>query len=199
MAELRTSGETLRQAIERAGYYPGLVSDALETALAGEAVRSFVVHHEPHFDREELRRHVSVLVLTPTRLVVGHSDDYPADEASPQPYASVSTEAVPLRRVTSVVISRTVTDPVAYRAGEQPSDVVLSVGWGTVGRIDLEPASCADPECEADHGYTGAVSSDDFSLRVSAVAEGGQVVAQVLRFARDLSGATASDGPGSVR
>ncbi len=199
MAELRTSGETLRQAIERAGYYPGLVSDALETALAGEAVRSFVVHHEPHFDREELRRHVSVLVLTPTRLVVGHSDDYPADEASPQPYASMSTEAVPLRRVTSVVISRTVTDPVAYRSGEQPSDVVLSVGWGTVGRIDLEPASCADPECEADHGYTGAVSSDDFSLRVSAVAEGGQVVAQVLRFARDLSGATAGDGPGSVR
>ncbi len=77
MAELRTSGETLRQAIERAGYYPGLVSDALETALAGEAVRSFVVHHEPHFDREELRRHVSVLVLTPTRLVVGHSTTTP--------------------------------------------------------------------------------------------------------------------------
>ena len=91
----------LRLAIQQAGYYPNLVADTLETALAGEPVHSYVVHHEPHFDREELRRHVSVLVLTPTRLVVGHTDEYPSDESHPLPYATTSTEAVPLDRISS--------------------------------------------------------------------------------------------------
>ena len=53
---------------------------------------------------------------------------------------------------------------------------MLTIGWGGVGRIDLEPAGCADPECEADHGYTGVLTSDDFSLRVSAAAEGPEAV-----------------------
>ena len=34
------------------------------------------------------------------------------------------------------------------------------------------PATCADPDCEADHGYEGSVASDDISLRISADAEG---------------------------
>jgi hypothetical protein len=40
-------------------------------------------------------------------------------------------------------------------------------GWGAVSRIDLEPAACGDPNCEADHGYTGSSTADDLSLRVS--------------------------------
>ena len=36
----------LRGDIERSGYYPALVSDALETALAGEPLVAYVVHHE---------------------------------------------------------------------------------------------------------------------------------------------------------
>jgi hypothetical protein len=60
-----------------------------------------------------------------------------------------------------------------------------------VGRIDLEPAGCADPECEADHGYTGLLTSDDFSLRVSAAAEGPEAVANLLGFAGALSARTA--------
>jgi hypothetical protein len=68
---------------------------------------------------------------------------------------------------------------------------VLTIGWGAVGRIDLEPAGCSDPECEADHGYTGVVASDDFSLRVSAAAEGPRAVADLLAFADALSAHTA--------
>ena len=30
-------------------------------------------------------------------------------------------------------------------------------GWGAVSRLDLVPATCADPDCEADHGYEGSV------------------------------------------
>lgn len=189
MADTSTH-EGLRLAIQQAGYYPNLVADTLETALAGEPVQSYVVHHEPHFDRDELRRHVSVLVLTPTRLVVGHTDEYPSDEAHPVPYATTSTEAVPLDQVSSVVVSRTVTSPASYRVGDPPREVVLTVGWGAMSRVDLEPAGCGDPDCEADHGYTGALTSDDFSLRMSEAADGGNRVDDLLTFARGLSAAT---------
>jgi hypothetical protein len=182
--------EGLRLAIQQAGYYPALVSDTLGTALAGEPVQSYIVHHEPHFDRDELRRHVSVLVLTPTRLIVGHTDEYPSDEAHPLPYATTSTEAVPLDRVSSVVVSRTVTSPASYRIGDPAREVVLTVGWGAMSRVDLEPAGCGDPDCEADHGYTGTLTSDDFSLRVSEAADGGRRVEDMLDFARTLSAAT---------
>ena len=71
-------------------------------------------------------------------------------------------------------------------------EVVLTIGWGAVSRIDLEPAGCSDPECEADHGYTGTASNDDLSLRVSEAADGADVVAQALNFAAALSEATAA-------
>lgn len=189
MADTGTN-TALRLAIQAAGYYPDLVADTLETALAGEPVDSYIVHHEPHFDRDELRRHVSVLVLTPTRLVVGHTDEYPSDDANALPHATTSTEAVPLDRVASVVVSRTVTSPASYRTGDPPRDVVLTVGWGAMSRIDLEPATCGDPECEADHGYSGALTADDFTLRVSEAGEGSNRVDDMLRFARALSAAT---------
>jgi hypothetical protein len=56
-----------------------------------------------------------------------------------------------------------------------------------VSRLDLLPAICSDPNCEADHGYEGTVASDDISLRISADADGEEALANALRFARDLS------------
>lgn len=184
--------EQLRSDIQRSGYYPDLVSDALDTALAGEPLASYVVHHEATFDRDELRRHVTVLALTPTRLIVGHTDEHGADEQNPVPYATASTEAVRLERVDSVVVTRVVSDPARHRPGGPAAEVVLTIGWGAVSRIDLEPASCGDPQCEADHGYTGTASNDDLSLRVSEVADGADVVTQALAFASALSEATAA-------
>ena len=57
--------DALRGAIDRVGYYPTVVAEAVEAAVAGESVTSFVIHHEPTFDQDEVRRHVTVLVLTP--------------------------------------------------------------------------------------------------------------------------------------
>jgi hypothetical protein len=57
----------LRHAIDRTGYYPEVVADGVEAAIAGEQVVSFYVHHEPTFERDEVRRHLSVIVLTPSR------------------------------------------------------------------------------------------------------------------------------------
>jgi hypothetical protein len=71
-----------------------------------------------------------------------------------------------------------------------PTEAVLTIGWGGVSRIDLEPAACADPECDADHGYTGVLASDDFSLRVSSAADGQGAVDGLLEFAETLSART---------
>jgi Family of unknown function (DUF5998) len=184
--------QQLRSDIQRSGYYPDLVADALETALAGETVASYVVHHEATFDRDELRRHVTVLALTPTRLIVGHTDEHPADDVTPVASASASTEAVRIERVDSVVVTRVVSEPAKHRPGGPAAEVVLTIGWGAVSRIDLEPAACGDPQCDADHGYTGTASNDDLSVRVSEAADGAEVVRQVLAFSAALSQATAA-------
>ena len=184
--------DQLRSDVQRTGYYPELVCDALETALAGEQVKSYMVHHEATFDRDQLRRHMTVLALTPTRLIVQHTDEHQGEESNPAPFASASTEAVRLEKVDSVVVTRVVSEPAAHTPGGAASEVVLTIGWGAVNRIDLEPATCGDPQCEADHGFTGTSSNDDFSVRVSAVADGPDIVRQALAFAAALSEATAS-------
>jgi hypothetical protein len=58
-------------------------------------------------------------------------------------------------------------------------------------RVDLEPAGCADPECEADHGYTGSLAGDDLSVRMSAEIDGEERVARLVRFATSLQRVTA--------
>jgi hypothetical protein len=196
MTERSTGRDDLRVAIEESGYYPDVVWDAVSSALASEAVESFLVHHEPTIDeRDEVRRHVTVLVLTPSRLILAHTDEHAPDDLLPAPYTSSSTEAVSLSALRSVVVNRMVADPASYAGRPIPApganEAVLTIGWGAVGRVDLEPAGCGDPECDADHGYTGLLSSDDFSLRVSAAAEGPEAVAGLLGFADALSARTA--------
>jgi hypothetical protein len=178
----------LRAAIDRTGYYPEIVSDGVFSAVAGEDVASFYVHHEPTFERDEVRRHLTVAVLTPSRLVLAHTDEHPGDDLLPEPYTSTSSEAIALSAVRSVVVTRMVANPTS---GPAPAaEAVLTIGWGGVGRIDLEPADCSDPQCEADHGYTGVLAPDDFSLRVSAAADGKDAVVGLLAFAEALSSRT---------
>jgi hypothetical protein len=191
MAKTGTTSQGLREAIERSGYYPALVAEAVEAAVGREPVVSYLVHQETTFDSEEVRRHATVLVLTGTRFIVSHTDEQSADSGSPAPYATTSTESVKLSRISSVVVSRVVSDPQSYAPGTLPREVVLTVGWGAVSRIDLEPANCGDPGCEADHGYTGSTTADDLSLRVSEAGDGPETVRQALRFAQALSEATA--------
>ncbi|MFC7471282.1 DUF5998 family protein [Actinomadura keratinilytica] len=151
-----------------------------------------MVHQETTFDANEVRRHVTVLVLTPTRFIVSHTDEQAADSGSPTALATTSTESVKTGRISSVVLSRVVANPESYTPGTLPREVVLTIGWGAVSRIDLEPAACGDPNCEADHGYTGSSTADDLSLRVSEAGDGPDTVRQALAFAQALSEATAA-------
>jgi hypothetical protein len=182
----------LGAAIEQTGYYPAVVRAGVVAAVAGEQVVSFLVHHEPTIDRDEVRRHISVVVLTPTRLILCHTDENTPDDLLPQPYTSSSSEAIRLDQVRSVVVNRMVANPAEITSTPvpAPAEAVLTIGWGGINRIDLEPASCSDPDCEADHGYTGVLASDDFSLRLSSAADGQAAVDRLLAFAESLSAST---------
>jgi hypothetical protein len=193
MRDMQATADGLRSAIERSGYYPGLVADAVSAALGSEAVVSFVVQGEALFDPAmEVRRHMSVLVLTPTRLIYSHTDENPSEDPSARPQAETSTEVVPFSRVSSVSVTRVVPDPVSYVPGvTMPSEVVLTIGWNVLSHIELEPAHCGDENCEADHGYSGTITADDLALRVSEAADGEEAVQQVLAFASALTATTA--------
>lgn len=173
----------LRHSINQAGYHPELVWSAVSDALASEDPLAHVVHQETTFDAQEVRRHVTVLALTPTRLLMAHADE---QETITGPGVTATTEAVPLHRIGSVVMSKT------YDRDGSIIDAVLTIGWGAVARIDLAPAHCADENCDADHGYQGTITADDVQVRVAAAAEGSEAVAHLVGFGAALSEATSA-------
>lgn len=177
----------LRAAIERAGYYPQLVADVLGAAIATDEVCSHLVHQETTFDHDAIRRHVTVLVLTGSRLIIAHADVYTDDPQGREDVAAATTESIPLRMVRGVMLTHVVPDPRNYRAGTLGNEVTLTVGWGTINRVDLLPATCGDPDCDADHGFEGTIASDDLVLRISADADGADKLAEAMAFAHALS------------
>ncbi|WP_418276688.1 DUF5998 family protein [Isoptericola jiangsuensis] len=178
--------------VYRAGYYPDLVTDVLDVALADEPVLAHLVQAETTFD-SQVRRHLTVLALTPTRLVAAHVDDHEGDAANPSSAAATS-EAVPISEIRSVALTHVVAEPAEHQPGDSAAELTLAVGWGAVSRIDLEPAQCPDPSCDADHGLTGQMTPDDVVVRVSSAAEGRDAVLRAMAFARELSAATGSGG-----
>lgn len=179
----------LREAIVASGYFPEFIEATVARAVAGERIVDSVVHHEATFNHDAIHRHVTVLVLTPTRFIVNHTDD----GEGPGPTQALSTvETVPLRQIRSVSLTHVVTNPERYgNDGADPSEVWLSVGWGTMRRLELEPAACEDPTCEADHGYTAADVADDLTVRMSAAADGDGPLQRLVEFGTALQLATA--------
>lgn len=177
---------SLTQAVAGAGYYPALANHVLKSAIGDDKVKAHFVHAETTFDSSEVRRHMSVLVLTESRLLRVHIDDSAGPESGDVRAASATVESATLRSVTSVALTHVVHHPERFREGDVPAELVLAVGWGLHSRIDLEPASCGDEHCDADHGYTGDLTGDDTLARVSAIADGEQAVRALEDFARAL-------------
>lgn len=178
----------LVEAIDLAGYYPTLVSDVVLAAMGDDDVVSHLVHQETTFDQDTVRRHLTVLVVTPTKLVIAHADDHNEHEPG-LAVVTATSETVPLGSVRGVMLTHVVASPDSYVRGTLGRELTLTIGWGAVSRLDLVPATCGDPDCEADHGFEGTVASDDISLRISADADGDQALATALAFSRTLSAA----------
>ena len=184
---------SLTDEIRDCGYFPELIAGALAQAVGDEVIEHHLVHHEATFNHEEIQRHLTVLAVTPTRLVVGHTDE---NEAPGEPgQALTTTESVALSGITAVSLSQVVSHPQHY--GSRRAKVVetwLTIGWGSLRRIDLEPASCGDPTCEADHGLTGMLSADDLTVRISAAADGESKVRDLIAFGTVLQLTTGRNG-----
>lgn len=171
--------------IVQAGYYPQLVRASLERSVGGEVVLAHLIHHEATFNVDEIHRHLTVLALTPTRLVVGHTDD----QAGPtgEVHAITSTESLGLGRITSVGMTQVVAHPETYPSPDAATvETWLTVGWGVMSQIDLQPAACPDPNCEADHGYQGTVTGEDITIRMSPAADGEKSVRALIEFGTAL-------------
>ncbi|BCW10419.1 MULTISPECIES: DUF5998 family protein [Paenarthrobacter] len=181
-----SQGQSLEQALQQAGFYPRLVADVVDDALDGRECLSHLVHLETHFDRAEVRRHITVLVLTEDMLVITHVDDQQLDEAGEQIVAQISTESVPVAQIRSVVLSYMYSQPQNYKPSDPVRELTVSIAWSGGQRLDMGPASCGDPQCEADHGYSGTIAQEDIVLRISAEADGLQAVQDAKLFARAL-------------
>lgn len=185
-APANTTGRDLESALQRSGFYPRLVADVVNDALNGQESLSHLVHLETHFDRTEVHRHITVLVLTHDLLVITHVDDHQLDESGEQMVAQVSTESVPISQIQSVVLSYIYAQPQDYKPSDPARELTLSIAWSGGQRIEMGPSSCGDPGCDADHGYSGTIAQEDIALRISAEAEGLQAVADAKAFARAL-------------
>src|SRR5690606_14023612 len=130
---------SLSQAVQGAGYYPALANHVLRNAIGDEEVKAHFVHAETTFDSSEVRRHMTVLVLTPTRLLRVHMDDGAGHGIDPVHEASATVESAFLKRISNMALTHVVHEPESFREGQVPSELVLAVGWGVHSRIELEP------------------------------------------------------------
>lgn len=170
----------LSRALTAAGYFPQTAEACVAGALRGARPTAHLVRPETTFDGSEVRRHLTVLVLTPTHLLISHLDDDPADALNPSQVVA-TTERIRLRRIGSVGLSQ-VFDTDGQRVHGAEAEVTLGISWDGTRRIDVERAACDDPECRYDHGYTGTMAPSDLALRVSALADGTDAVLDAKRF-----------------
>ncbi|WP_035769285.1 DUF5998 family protein [Arthrobacter castelli] len=187
--------QRLDTSLQQAGFYPRMVADVVQDALDEREPLSHLVHLETHFDRTEVHRHITVLVLTADMMVITHVDDQQLDDDGDQVVAQISTESVPVTQIRSVVLSYLYTQPQNYQPSDPVRELTLAIAWSGGQRIDMGPASCGDPECEADHGYTGTIAQEDIVMRVSEEADGTNAVENAKSFARALRRANTSGSP----
>lgn len=190
----RTAASTfsLKEAIERGGFYPALVHHTITEALDGREATHQIVHVDTHFDMEEVHRHITVLALAEDVVVVAHLDDHDleAEEAGPAgqngTVARISTEVVPVSRIRSLILSEVHRHPENFRADRGLAEVTLNLNWTGGARLETAPVHCGDSECMADHGDSGSLVPEDIMLRIAATAEGDTAVDEARRFVRAL-------------
>ena len=163
----------LRSDLERAGYFPDLVAD-----VAGRGARPVSPScptsctPETTFDADAVRRHITSLVLTQSRLVVAHADDHAPGRAGRR--RSSRTRPRPPSRcrcpsVRSVVLNHVVPLPQAYRrgSGSPRADADDRLGRGQPRSTWSRPPA-ATPTARPTTATRARLSADDISLRVSA-------------------------------
>lgn len=175
--------QRLRLEVADCGFYPTVVCRALAGTVGERPILGHLVHHEATFAGHEVNRHLTVLVLAEGAFIICHADE------GEHGRALVTTELVKLSSIDSVVLTQSVAEPASPRAGL--AEAWLTVIWGATRRLDVGPATCDDPTCDADHGFTGVSASDDYVVRMSRDADGSDNLSKLVEFGTQLQGAVA--------
>ena len=152
--------------IERSGFYPRAVERALRRALGAGEPLATLCQVDTGFDRGSVFRHLTVASLTERAIVQLHVDEMDGGSA---------TIATAVHRVTDI-------------AGYSTMEMTIALDLKGARRLDVEPARCDDPNCMADHGYTGTSYPDDMTFRVSAAADGQDALDEAVEFVDCLAG-----------
>ncbi len=167
-----------------------MIQDVLAEAMLDQPVVDHLLHLETHFDHTEVHRHITVMVRSDKVLFIVHVDDQQLDDHGHDVMAQVSVEMIGLSRIESVATSFVYHQPQHYSVTDPVRELTFGLSWDGTKRIDLAPASCGDPECDADHGLNGTSQPEDLVLRVSAEADGQVAVDKAREFAVRLRLAT---------
>ncbi|RLP10670.1 phosphodiesterase [Propionibacterium australiense] len=190
-----TLPKALRDRVDECGFFPELVEDSVSMAVGDETIVDFLVQHEATVGAEGIIRHLTVLVLTPGRLIVSHTDE--ETDARGKDTAVTTSESVPLRLLGVITVSRAVTHPEHYgRSDSAVTETWLTLTWNAVRRLQVVPAHCGDPSCTADHGFDGEAVGEDITIRMSPAADGAENVQRLVRFASTLQRLAHGQGAG---
>ena len=114
--------EQLVADIKHAGFYPDLVLEVVDEALADMNPDAHFVQHETHFSRDDFHRHITVMVLCGDFIALAHLDDQHLEGDAQGTVAHVSVEAVHLSDLNAVTMSYGFSQPQAYNAGNTAPD-----------------------------------------------------------------------------
>lgn len=189
MAELTTGAASLERDLRRTGYHPALIGSLAERMLGDEELRAHLVHCEAVLDPACVGRHVTVLLLTPTRFIAIHVDDHDGSDSGPHGFpapegdaavAMTVSEVVPLAQVNHVRIHQVIP---SRETAAVATEVILVIGWAGRSDVSLGSAPCDNPDCEGGCGWEGTLVADDLSMRLSAAGDGPDATARALDFA----------------
>lgn len=160
-----------------------ILGDLMDSLRGVSQVEAYFIRPETVFDQDSVYNSVGVFVLTSTRLIILVSDV--SYEFSPAGEFITTTQFVNLDEIKDFqVIRRRVAD--GQHAGAL-STVHMRLRWGASWQQDIRPASCDDPNCEAEHGFMGLVTGDDaeilldHSLEESTFRKGLQFISTVQK------------------
>ncbi len=160
--------------IERYGFHPALVCEALHRSWGAEPELPYVVHHDTAFISDQVQQHMTILGMSEGTLWHCHVDEEPGSDSNQ--LVVLHCDQVPLEQLSGVAL-RQVLSP----SGEI-IEAILELSWGSVRRLTLGPGSCPDPGCTADHGLVGETIGMDATVAASTSVDGTHAVARLLEF-----------------
>lgn len=167
-------------------FYERLVLHSLTNLRGNRELEAFLLDSSTSFENDGLVRQQLILMLTQTDLMVCYIEEI-ADLPDSDSKLRISTEIVPIQKLGPFQVQRYYSNPGRFGSADSYlNEVVLSLSWTRTQAIDIGPASCDDPECTNEHGYTGQSRLGDYSAKYSRKLDNQYWIEHAEKFATTL-------------